>query len=57
MERQHEWVAASGYKTVDTGARQGNFAMAELNLVSGFRVVGIRFKDGVPDITYEKRLA
>lgn len=57
MDRQHDCLAASGYKTVETGARQDNFAMAELNLASGFRVVGIRFKEGVPDITYEKRLA
>jgi len=46
----------AGYQRVETGARQHNAAMAELNLTSGFKVVGIRFKDGDPEITYEKQL-
>ena len=56
MNRQHAWLLEAGYKTVETGARQHNSAMAELNLASGFKVVGIRFKDGDPEITYEKQL-
>ena len=56
MNRQHAWLLEAGYQRVETGARQHNAAMAELNLTSGFKVVGIRFKDGDPEITYEKQL-
>lgn len=56
MSRQHVWLAANGYQSVETGARQDIYAMAELNLTSGFQVVGIRFKGSVADTIYEKPL-
>ena len=56
MVNQHHWLIENGYLSVETGARQSNTAMAKLNLVSGFKVVGIRFKGDDPDILYEKIL-
>lgn len=56
MNQQHLWLRERGYLSVETGARQSNFAMAQLNLESGFKVVGIRYKGDDPDIIYEKLL-
>lgn len=56
MNKQHLWLRERGYLSVETGARQSNFAMAQLNLESGFKVVGIRYKGDDPDIIYEKLL-
>ena len=56
MDRQHAWIAQHGFASVETGAQQDNLAMSRLNLVKGFKVVGIRFKELGPEITYEKRL-
>ena len=55
MDRQHAWIPENGYISVETGAQQDNLAMTRLNHVSGFQVVGIRFKNLGPDVTYEKR--
>ncbi len=55
MNRQHAWISQNGFASVETGAQQDNLAMTRLNLMSGFQVVGIRFKDLGPEITYEKR--
>ena len=46
----------SATQPFETSARQSNHAMAALNLASGFKVVGIRYKAEIPDITYEKQL-
>lgn len=54
MIRQHLWLCERGYLSVETAARHSNFAMAQLNLASGFKVVGIRYKGEDPDIIYEK---
>ena len=56
MNRQHAWIAENGYASVETGAQQDNLAMTRLNLLSGFEVVGIRFKEQGPEMTYAKRL-
>lgn len=56
MNRQHLWLRDRGYLSVETSARQSNFAMAQLNLASGFKVVGIRYKGEDPDIIFEKPL-
>jgi len=56
MNRQHLWLRERGYLSVETSARQSNFGMAQLNLASGFKVVGIRYKGADPDIIYEKPL-
>jgi len=56
MNRQHAWISQNGFASVETGAQQDNLAMTRLNLMSGFQVVGIRFKDLGPEVTYEKRL-
>ncbi|MCZ6616956.1 MAG: GNAT family N-acetyltransferase [Gammaproteobacteria bacterium] len=57
MTRQHDWISRNGYASVETGVQQENLAMTRLNLASGFQVVGIRFKDLGPEITYQKRLS
>ncbi len=56
MNRQHAWLCANGYLTVETGARQSNFAMTQLNLASGFKIAGLRHKTDSMDIIFEKSL-
>ena len=40
MERQHTWLRAQGYTSVETAAVPTNAAMLMLNLRAGFRVMG-----------------
>ena len=56
MRLQHMWLRDEGYRTVETSAQQNNHAMGKLNLDSGFQVVGLRFKDQLPFVEYEKIL-
>lgn len=42
MEAQHDWLAAQGYRSIETSTRADNTAMARLNELAGFVVVGAR---------------
>ena len=57
MEQQHAWLQSEGFTTVETGAQATNEAMCELNLSSGFEVVGSREKNRGLELTFEKQLA
>lgn len=54
--RQHTWLRDNGYSTVETGADQANTAMLQLNLASGFVVVGTYSKEGGTDVILRKSL-
>ncbi len=56
MEQQHAWLASEGFTVVETGAQAKNEAMCELNLKSGFEVVGSREKRRGLQLTFEKQL-
>jgi len=56
MDLQHKWLLQNQYATVETDPQQNNFAMSQLNLSSGFQVVGLRIKYNIPHIVYEKKL-
>lgn len=56
MEQQHAWLASEGFAVVETGAQAKNEAMCELNLNSGFEVVGSREKRRGLQLTFEKPL-
>lgn len=57
MEQQHTWLVSGGFTVVETGAQAKNEAMCELNLNSGFEVVGSREKRRGLQLIFEKQLA
>jgi GNAT superfamily N-acetyltransferase len=56
MQQQHEWLRSEGFTTVETGAQEANRAMCELNLASGFVVVGSLDKLRGRQLTFVKQL-
>ena len=53
---QHAWVAARGYKGIETGAINSNTPMIALNLSMGFRVIGSYCRSDLPRIRMFKDL-
>jgi GNAT superfamily N-acetyltransferase len=56
MKLQHEWVAAQGFRVIETELVQDNHQMAMLNEDAGFRMAGMRFDGDRPRIVYRRFL-
>lgn len=56
MAQQHAWLRSEGFAVVETAAQAKNEAMCELNLASGFELVGSREKRRGLQLIYEKQL-
>jgi predicted GNAT superfamily acetyltransferase len=54
---QHAWLAERGYASVETSCRQGNDAMARVNLASGFAIVGTRLDPHGLQVLWRKPLS
>lgn len=54
---QHAWAREAGFFEVQTSCRSENPAMAQLNLQSGFVVVGTRLEAHGLQVLWSKRLA
>lgn len=57
MQQQHGWLGSEGFTSVETGAQEANQAMCELNLGSGFTVVGSLEKLRGRQLTFVKLLS
>lgn len=56
MDQQHAWLCSESFTVVETGAQAKNEAMCELNLNSGFELVGSREKRRGLQLIFEKQL-
>jgi ribosomal protein S18 acetylase RimI-like enzyme len=54
---QHQWLVLNGYSSVETSCRQGNSAMARINLRNGFSVVGTKLEPHALQVLWSKPLA
>lgn len=54
---QHQWLVLNGYSTIETSCREGNSAMARINLRNGFSVVGTKLEPHALQVLWSKPLA
>lgn len=53
---QHQWLVLNGYSTIETSCREGNSAMARVNLRNGLTVVGTKLEPHALQVLWSRRL-